>query len=66
MNLLLNAIKANESNGHITLRTGCENESAWVEVPDDGCGITQGKGSTFRVSLRVSGTTTTHEGTALA
>ena len=39
MNLLLNAAQAIESHGHITLRTGCDGATAWVEVQDDGCGI---------------------------
>jgi two-component system NtrC family sensor kinase len=99
MNLLLNAAQAIDSHGHITLRTGCNGDTVWVEVQDDGCGIAPdkidrvfepfyttkpvgkgtglglslawgivqrhqgtlnltsepGKGSTFRVSLRVSG-----------
>lgn len=39
MNLLLNAAQAIESKGHITLRTGCDDATVWIEVQDDGCGI---------------------------
>jgi two-component system, NtrC family, sensor kinase len=43
MNLLMNAAQAIESHGHITLRTGCDGDVAWVEVQDDGCGIARDK-----------------------
>ncbi|MDP1666787.1 MAG: bacteriohemerythrin [Methylobacter sp.] len=39
MNLLINAAHAIESEGTITLRTGTENDRAWVEVSDTGKGI---------------------------
>ena len=43
MNLLVNAAQAIASHGHITLRTGCDGDTAWVEVQDDGCGIAADK-----------------------
>lgn len=39
MNLLINAAQAIEGHGTITLRTGCDETNAWVEVQDTGCGI---------------------------
>ena len=39
MNLLVNAAQAVETHGVITIRTGREGEDAWVEVGDDGQGI---------------------------
>jgi signal transduction histidine kinase len=39
MNLLVNAAHAIESEGTITLRTGTENDHAWVEISDTGKGI---------------------------
>ena len=39
MNLLVNAAHAIESEGVITLRTGTENDHAWVEISDTGKGI---------------------------
>lgn len=39
MNLLVNAAHAIENEGIITLRTGTENNHAWVEVSDTGKGI---------------------------
>jgi len=39
MNLLTNAAHAIESEGTITLRTGTENDRAWVEISDTGKGI---------------------------
>ncbi|MFI3155621.1 MAG: bacteriohemerythrin [Methylococcaceae bacterium] len=39
MNLLINAAHAIESEGLITLRTGAENDHAWVEISDTGKGI---------------------------
>jgi len=41
MNLLVNAAHAvNRERGTITIRTGCTgDDSVWVEVEDDGCGI---------------------------
>ncbi len=39
MNLLINAAHAIENEGVITLRTGAENDHAWVEISDTGKGI---------------------------
>jgi len=39
MNLLVNAAHAIENEGIITLRTGTENDRAWVEISDTGKGI---------------------------
>jgi len=39
MNLLVNAAHAIENEGIITLRTGTENDHAWVEISDTGKGI---------------------------
>ncbi len=39
MNLLVNAAHAIENEGIITLRTGTENDQAWVEISDTGQGI---------------------------
>jgi len=39
MNLLINAAHAIENEGTITLRTGTENDCAWVEISDTGKGI---------------------------
>jgi PAS domain S-box-containing protein len=39
MNLLVNAAHAIEDEGVITLRTGTENDHAWVEISDTGKGI---------------------------
>ncbi len=39
MNLLINAAQAIPEHGTITLRTGCTDESVWVEVEDSGVGI---------------------------
>lgn len=39
MNLLVNAAHAIEQFGRITLRTGCDNDWAWIEVEDNGKGI---------------------------
>jgi len=39
MNLLINAAHAIENEGTITLRTGTENDYAWVEISDTGKGI---------------------------
>lgn len=39
MNLLVNAAHAIEKEGVITLRTGTENDHAWVEISDTGNGI---------------------------
>ena len=39
MNLLLNAAHAIDGRGVITLRTGFDEDSVWVEVEDDGTGI---------------------------
>jgi signal transduction histidine kinase len=40
MNLLLNAAHAIKEHGAITLRTGREAETVWIEVEDSGMGIT--------------------------
>nr|WP_315232187.1 ATP-binding protein [uncultured Albidiferax sp.] len=39
MNLLINAGQAIEEHGHITLRTGLDDENVWVEIQDTGNGI---------------------------
>ncbi|WP_342620477.1 ATP-binding protein [Rhodoferax sp. GW822-FHT02A01] len=39
LNLIVNAIQAIPSQGTITLRTGADQESVWVEVQDTGVGI---------------------------
>jgi signal transduction histidine kinase len=39
VNLLINAAQAIEGNGRITVRTGQDEESVWVEVEDTGKGI---------------------------
>ena len=40
MNLLVNAAQAiNKARGTIYIRTGTEDDRAWVEIEDDGCGI---------------------------
>jgi two-component system, NtrC family, sensor kinase len=39
MNLLINAVQAIESHGRITIRTGHDESSVWVEVEDTGKGI---------------------------
>ena len=39
LNLLVNATQAMQSRGRITLRTGCDDEFAWVAVGDTGTGI---------------------------
>ncbi len=39
MNLLVNAAHAIEQFGRITLRTGCDDDWAWIEVEDNGKGI---------------------------
>lgn len=39
MNLLINAAHAIENEGTITIRTGKENDKAWVEISDTGKGI---------------------------
>jgi len=42
MNLLVNAAHAiTAERGTITIRTGCEGDDVWVEVADNGCGITK-------------------------
>ncbi len=42
MNLLVNAAHAiTAERGTITIRTGCEGSDVWVEVADNGCGITK-------------------------
>lgn len=39
MNLLVNAGQAIETDGIITIRTGCDDDWVWVEVEDNGSGI---------------------------
>jgi two-component system, NtrC family, sensor kinase len=39
MNLLVNAAHAIGERGTVTIRTGAENDSVWIEVADTGCGI---------------------------
>ncbi len=40
MNLLVNAAHAiDKSRGTIAIRTGCEGDQVWVEIADDGCGM---------------------------
>jgi signal transduction histidine kinase len=39
MNLLTNAVQAIDGHGVITVRTGANDGEVWVEVEDDGCGI---------------------------
>jgi len=40
-NLILNALEALGREGEVRIKTGIENEWAWVEVADNGCGISQ-------------------------
>ena len=39
LNLLVNAAQAIEKQGRITIRSGVENDEAWIEVEDNGKGI---------------------------
>ncbi len=39
MNLLLNAAQAIKARGAITVRSGCADAGVWIEVCDDGCGM---------------------------
>ena len=39
MNVLGNAIKYTPDGGHIRVRAGCEEDTVWMEVSDDGIGI---------------------------
>jgi two-component system, NtrC family, sensor kinase len=39
LNLLLNAVQSIDRDGLITVRTGQEGDSIWVEIADNGCGI---------------------------
>ena len=39
MNLLVNAAHAIVDKGQVTLRSGFDEKSVWVEVSDDGCGM---------------------------
>jgi PAS domain S-box-containing protein len=41
MGLLMNAVQAVGQGGIVTIRTGTENGSVWVEIEDNGCGIPQ-------------------------
>ena len=39
MNLLVNAAQAIEDKGTITLRSGFDDSTVWIEIADNGCGI---------------------------
>jgi signal transduction histidine kinase len=39
VNLLVNAAQALQADGVITLRSGVQGESVWLEVSDNGCGM---------------------------
>ena len=39
MNLLVNAAQAIPDKGTITLRSGFDERTVWIEVGDDGCGM---------------------------
>ncbi|MDZ4818443.1 MAG: ATP-binding protein [Planctomycetota bacterium] len=39
MNLLMNAVQSIDGRGTINVRTGCENDTAWITISDSGCGI---------------------------
>jgi two-component system, NtrC family, sensor kinase len=39
MNLLVNAAQAIQNKGTITLRSGFDDKNVWIEVADDGCGM---------------------------
>jgi len=41
MNLMINAAHAIDSHGNITLRSGSGNDEVWIEIADDGCGMTE-------------------------
>ncbi|MBV5337133.1 MAG: histidine kinase, partial [Deltaproteobacteria bacterium] len=41
MNLLTNAAQAIEDQGRIILRSGCDDSAVWIEVEDNGIGITE-------------------------
>ena len=41
MNLLVNAAQAIPERGSITLRSGHDEDQVWIEVGDDGCGMTE-------------------------
>lgn len=41
MNLLLNAAQAIEGHGTITLRNGTEGDEVWIEIADNGSGMTE-------------------------
>jgi signal transduction histidine kinase len=41
MNLLLNAVQAIPEHGTITLRSGVDNEQAWLEIADTGTGMSE-------------------------
>lgn len=41
MNLLVNAGQAIKTKGEITIRTGADDESVWIEVADNGSGISK-------------------------
>jgi signal transduction histidine kinase len=80
MNLLVNAGQAILEHGHITVRTGTEGDMVWIEVQDDGCGISAenqakifepfytskpvGQGTGLGLSI-ASGIISRHQGTIL-
>lgn len=39
LNLLINAAQAIEGHGTITISTGCDEHTVWVQISDSGCGI---------------------------
>ena len=39
LNLLINAVQAIEGHGTITVSTGCDQDTVWVRISDNGCGI---------------------------
>ena len=69
MNLLINAAHAIQKQGVIYVRTGCDSKQVWVEVIDDGAGVSpdnmnrifdpffttepRGNGTTFHVALPI-------------
>jgi signal transduction histidine kinase len=42
INLLINAVHACEKKGVIELTAGCGQDDVWLQIKDDGCGITAG------------------------
>jgi signal transduction histidine kinase len=41
LNLIVNAAQAIEEQGKITIRSGCAEDHVWIEVEDDGCGMSK-------------------------